>query len=50
MLTVEQWPIDKLIPYARSDGSVVDGHLCLKAAHKLGPMKIPVAFDKTARE
>lgn len=72
MLTVEQWPIDKLIPYARnprkndeqvdrmasaiqefgfripivarSDGSVVDGHLRLKAAHKLGLTEVPVAL------
>lgn len=72
MLTVEQWPIDKLIPYARnprkndeqvdrmvsaikefgfripiiarSDGSVVDGHLRLKAAHKLGLKDVPVAL------
>lgn len=72
MLTVEQWPIDKLIPYARnprkndeqvdrmvsaikefgfripivarSDGSVVDGHLRLKAARKLGLTEVPVAL------
>ena len=72
MLTVEQWPIDKLIPYARnprkndeqvdrmvsaikefgfripivarSDGSVVDGHLRLKAAKKMGMSEVPVAL------
>lgn len=72
MLTVEQWHIDKLIPYARnprkndeqvdrmasaiqefgfripivarSDGSVVDGHLRLKAARKLGLTEVPVAL------
>lgn len=72
MLTVEQWPIDKLIPYARnprkndeqvdrmisaikefgfripivarSDGSVVDGHLRLKAARKMGMTDVPVAL------
>lgn len=72
MLKVEQWPIEKLIPYARnprkndeqvdkmcaairefgfripvvakSDGTVVDGHLRLKAAKKLGFEEIPVAL------
>ena len=72
MLTVEQWPIEKLIPYARnprkndeqvdrmvsaikefgfripivarSDGSVVDGHLRLKAAKKMGMSEVPVAL------
>jgi hypothetical protein len=67
---IEQWPIEKLIPYARnprkndaavdrmassiveygfkvpvlarSTGEVVDGHLRLKAAHKLGITEIPV--------
>jgi DNA modification methylase len=67
---VEQWPIDKLVFYARnprkndaavdrmcgsirefgfkipvlarSDGEVVDGHLRLKAARKLGITEIPV--------
>lgn len=71
-LTVENWPIDRLIPYARnprkndaqvdrmvsaikefgfripvvarSDGSVVDGHLRLKAAQKLGLKEVPVAL------
>lgn len=71
-LKVEQWPIEKLIPYARnprkndaqvdrmvsaikefgfripvvakSDGSVVDGHLRLKAAQKLGLKEVPVAL------
>src|SRR5579871_2285570 len=68
--SIEHWPIDKLIPYARnprkndaavdrmassirefgfkvpclvrSDGEVVDGHLRLKAARKLGITEIPV--------
>jgi ParB-like chromosome segregation protein Spo0J len=67
---VEQWPIDKLVFYARnprkndaavdrmcgsirefgfkipvlarSDGEVVDGHLRLKAARKLGITEVPV--------
>jgi ParB-like chromosome segregation protein Spo0J len=67
---VEQWPVDRLIPYAknprkndaaveqmcssieefgfkipclvRSDGEVVDGHLRLKAAKKLGIAEVPV--------
>lgn len=71
-LKVEQWPIDRLIPYvrnprkndeqvdrmasaikefgfripivAKSDGSVVDGHLRLKAARKLGLKEVPVAL------
>jgi ParB-like chromosome segregation protein Spo0J len=71
-LKVEQWPIDRLIEYARnprkndkvvdkmvaalkefgfripiaakSDGSVVDGHLRLKAARKLGMTEVPVAL------
>lgn len=71
-LKVEQWPIEKLIPYARnprkndaqvdrmvsaikefgfripvvakSDGTVVDGHLRLKAAQKLGLKEVPVAL------
>ncbi|WP_294625623.1 ParB/Srx family N-terminal domain-containing protein [uncultured Bilophila sp.] len=71
-LKVEQWPIDRLIPYARnprkndaqvdrmcaailefgfripivarSDGSIVDGHLRLKAARKLGLKDVPVAL------
>src|ERR1700758_3862270 len=71
-LMVEQWPIDRLIEYARnprkndavvdqmagairefgfripivakSDGSVVDGHLRLKAARKLGLTEVPVAL------
>ncbi len=70
MLTVEQWPIDRLIEYARnprkndhaidqmaaaiqefgfripcvaqSDGRLVDGHLRLKAARKLGLETVPV--------
>ena len=72
MLKVEQWPIERLIPYyrnprrndeqvdrmvsaikefgfripvvAKSDGSVVDGHLRLKAAQKLGMTEVPVAL------
>ena len=71
-LIVEQWDIDRLIPYARnprkndavidkmvsaihefgfripiiakSDGTVVDGHLRLKAAKKLGLNTVPVAL------
>lgn len=71
-LKVEQWPIERLIPYARnprkndaqvdrmvsaikefgfripvvakSDGTVVDGHLRLKAAQKLGLKEVPVAL------
>jgi DNA modification methylase len=71
-LKVEQWSIDKLVPYcrnprkndaqvdrmcsairefgfripivAKSDGSVVDGHLRLKAAQKLGLKEVPVAL------
>ena len=72
MLTVEQWPTERLTPYirnprkndgavdkmcaairefgfripivAKSDGSVVDGHLRLKAAQKLGLAEVPVAL------
>ncbi|MGE0417711.1 MAG: DNA modification methylase [Acetobacteraceae bacterium] len=72
MLTVETWPVDRLIPYARnprrndavvdqmvgaiqefgfripivakSDGTVVDGHLRLKAAQRLGLTDVPVAL------
>ena len=72
MLTVETWPVDRLIPYARnprkndavveqmcgaikefgfripivarSDGTVVDGHLRLKAAQRLGLADVPVAL------
>lgn len=72
MLTFENWPIEKLIPYARnprkndavvdrmvsairefgfripvvakSDGTVVDGHLRLKAANILGLKEIPVVL------
>lgn len=71
-LTIEHWPIDKLVPYARnprknddvvdrmcgairefgfripivarSDGTVVDGHLRLKAARQLGLDSVPVAL------
>jgi ParB-like chromosome segregation protein Spo0J len=72
MLTVETWPLARLIPYARnprknetavdrmcsairefgfripivakSDGTVVDGHLRLKAATRLGLAEVPVAL------
>ena len=72
MLTVETWPLERLIPYARnprrndsavgkmcaaihefgfkipivarSDGTVVDGHLRLKAAERLGLDAVPVAL------
>lgn len=71
-LKVEEWPVEKLVPYARnprkndeqvdrmagairefgfripvvakSDGTVVDGHLRLKAALKLGMKTVPVAL------
>jgi ParB-like chromosome segregation protein Spo0J len=71
-LKVEEWPIERLVEYARnprkndsevgrmasaikefgfripivakSDGSVVDGHLRLKAARKLGLKTVPVAL------
>ena len=71
-LTVEEWPINRLIPYAKnprkndhaieqmaqaitefgfripivamSDGSVVDGHLRLKAGLHLGLKTVPVAL------
>jgi DNA modification methylase len=71
-MTLEYWPIEKLIPYARnprkndqgvdkaaswikefgfrvpilakSDGTIVDGHLRLKAAKKLGITQIPVSL------
>ncbi len=70
MLTVETWPVERLIPYARnprkndavedrmcgaikefgfripiiakSDGTVVDGHLRLKAAQRLRMSTLPV--------
>lgn len=72
MLTVEAWPLARLIPYARnprkndaavdrmcaairefgfripvvarSDGTVIDGHLRLKAAQRLGLADVPVAL------
>jgi DNA modification methylase len=72
MLSVETWPLERLIPYARnprkndsavgkmcaairefgfripivarSDGTVVDGHLGLKAAQQLGLDAVPVAL------
>jgi len=72
MLTVETWPVARLIPYARnprkndaavdqmcgaikefgfripivakSDGTVVDGHLRLKAAQRMGLTDVPVAL------
>ena len=71
-LTVEMWPIERCVAYARnprkndaqvdrmasaikefgfripivarSDGSLVDGHLRLKAAQKLGLKEVPVAL------
>lgn len=71
-LKVENWPIEKLIPYvrnprkndhaveqvaaairefgfrvpivAKSDGLLVDGHLRLKAAQKLGLKEVPVVL------
>ncbi|MEO5331329.1 MAG: ParB N-terminal domain-containing protein [Magnetococcus sp. YQC-5] len=71
-MTVEHWPLDRLIPYARnprrndevvdrmvgairefgfripivakSDGTVVDGHLRLKAARRLGMEAVPVVL------
>jgi hypothetical protein len=71
-LTVEEWPIDRLVEYgrnprkndaqvdrmcgairefgfripivAKSDGLVVDGHLRLKAARKIGMKSVPVAL------
>ena len=74
---VEQWPIDKLVFYARnprkndpavdrmcssirefgfkipvlarSDGEVVDGHLRLKAARKLGITKTPSCSAMSGR-
>lgn len=69
-MTLENWPLERLIPYARnprkndqaveqiaaairefgfrvpviakSDGTIVDGHLRLKAAIKLGMATVPV--------
>src|SRR5437879_1806842 len=69
-LTLEQWPIERLIHYSRNprkndavvdqmiasirefgfkipvlakgDGSVIDGHLRLKAAQRLGIPEVPV--------
>lgn len=71
-LTLQHWPIDRLVEYARnprkndeavdrmcgairefgfripivarSDGAVVDGHLRLKAARKLGLTEVPVVL------
>lgn len=71
-LKVEEWPIDRLVPYARnprkndavvakmmsairefgfripivakSDGSIVDGHLRYKAALEMGLQTVPVAL------
>ncbi|MFZ1415775.1 MAG: DNA methyltransferase [Defluviicoccus sp.] len=71
-LAIEQWPIERLIPYARnprrndhvvarmaaaiaefgfrlpvlahSDGTLVDGHLRLKAAQSLGLTEVPVVL------
>lgn len=70
MLIVENWPVTRLIPYARNprkndevidkmvaaikefgfripiiarcDGTIVDGHLRLKAAQQLGITEVPV--------
>lgn len=78
MLTVEMWPVARLIPYARnprrndaavgkmcaairefgfripivarSDGTVVDGHLRLKAAQRLGLAEVPVALADNLTE
>lgn len=72
MLVIQEWDVDRLIPYvrnprrndhavnnvaagireygfkvpviARSDGTVVDGHLRLKAALKLGLKTVPVVL------
>ena len=72
MLTIETWPIERLIPYARnprkndavvdqmvaaikefgfripimatSDGTIIDGHLRLKAAQRLGLTELPVTL------
>ena len=69
-MQIEQWDIERLIPYvrnprkndqavervasaikefgfrvpiiAKSDGSLIDGHLRLKAAQKLGMVEVPV--------
>ena len=77
-LKVEQWPIDRLVEYARnprkndehvdrmvaairefgfripivakSDGLVVDGHLRLKAARKMGLADVPVALADSLTE
>ncbi len=71
-LTIEEWPVERLIPYARnprrndhvvdrmaaalaefgfrlpvlarSDGTLVDGHLRLKAAQRLGLASVPVVL------
>ncbi|MEG3640716.1 ParB N-terminal domain-containing protein [Magnetococcus sp. PR-3] len=71
-LTLEQWPLERLVPYARnprrnddvvdqmcaairefgfripvvakSDGTVVDGHLRLKAAKQLSLDTVPVVL------
>lgn len=78
ILTVEIWPIERLIPYgrnprkndhaidrmvntikghgfwipiiARSDGLIVDGHLRLKAAQRLGMTKVPVTLADSMTE
>ena len=72
MLTIENWPVARFIPYARnprkndeavdqmvaaikefgfripimatSDGTIVDGHLRLKAAQRLGMTELPVTL------
>jgi DNA modification methylase len=78
ILTVEIWPIERLVPYernprkndhavdrmvktimghgfwipiiARSDGLIVDGHLRLKAAQRLGMTKVPVTLADSMTE
>lgn len=77
-MKIEQWPTDRLIPYAsnprkndhavdrvaaairefgfrvpiiaKSDGTVIDGHLRLKAAHKLGLKSVPVVLGDDLTE
>jgi len=73
-MKIENWPIEKLIPYARNprrndpnvdrmagmikefgfqipilakaDGEIIDGHLRLKAAQKLGIKELPVVLSE----
>ena len=77
-LTIEEWPIERLIPYARnprrndhvvdrmaavigefgfrlpvlarSDGTLVDGHLRLKAAQRLGLSLRPLGLGLAESE